>query len=189
MSKRKNSTDIALTRRTILHLGRASLLGAIGVGLAGCQVRPLYGDRVAAPSGTGTRSAVASALASISIDPPSDRTTQLVRNELTFRMNSGSAPTAYRLALRAASATTTLGVTGTGAAFARSLRVTASYQLFQIGNDQPLAENTVIATASYDSVEQRFSNQRAAVDAEDRAAREAAALIEAQLAATFASAR
>ena len=66
------------------------------------------------------------------------------------------------------------------------MRVTATYQLFVLGEDRPLVANTVFSNASYDSVEQRFSNQRAALDAEARAAREVAAIIEAQLAAALA---
>jgi LPS-assembly lipoprotein len=161
------------------------MLGALGVGalaLSGCQVSPLYGDRSLA---VGGRSATATALSAIVIDEPADRTTQLVRNELFFGLGSGTVAPQYRLALRAASATQTLGVGGTGAAFARTVRVTASYQLFGLGA-APLAENTVISTASYDSVDQRFANQRAAIDAEARAARDVARVIEAQLAAVFA---
>jgi LPS-assembly lipoprotein len=152
--------------------------------LAGCQVSPLYGDRSAATDG---RSATATALSAIVIDAPADRTTQLVRNELVFGLDSGAAAPQYRLALRASSGEQTLGVSGTGAAFARTVRVTASYQLFALGEAEPLAENTVISTASYDSVEQRFANQRAAIDAEARAARDVARVIEAQLAAAFAT--
>lgn len=165
---------------------RSLLLGALGLGalaLSGCQVSPLYGDRSLA---TGGQSATAAALSAIVIDEPADRTTQLVRNELFFGLGSGAVAPQYRLALRAASATQILGVSGTGAAFARTVRVTASYQLFDLGSSTPLAENTVISTASYDSVEQRFANQRAQIDAEERAARDVARVIEAQLAAVFA---
>lgn len=170
-------------------VSRRALLGALGVGalaLTGCQVSPLYGDQ---SSATGGRSATASALSAIAIDAPSDRTTQLVRNELFFGLGSGSTTPQYRLALRASSGAQTLGVGGTGAAFARTVRVTASYQLFVIGAERPIAENTVISTASYDSVDQRFANQRALIDAEARAARDVARVIEAQLAAAFAAGR
>lgn len=165
---------------------RAFLLGAGGSALAlgGCQVRPLYSD--SAPA-LGGRSATATALSGIEIDAPGDRTTQLVRNELVFGLDSGSTAARYRLALRASQSVQTIGVGGTGAAFARSLRVTANYQLFAIGETTPLIENTVISTASYDSVDQRFSNQRAAIDAQGRAARDVARIIEAQLAAAFAT--
>lgn len=160
-----------------------SVLGVGALALSGCQVSPLYGDR-AGHSGT---SITANALASISVDPPADRTTQLVRNELLFGLDSGTQTARYRLALRATKNETVLGVTGTGAAFARSVRVTATYQLFELGDDEVLASNTVIATASYDSAEQRFANQRAAIDAEARAAREVAATMQAQLAVAVAA--
>lgn len=167
-------------------LNRRALLGLLGAGalvLSGCQVSPLYGDR----TGPGGTSATANILASISVDPPSDRTTQLVRNELLFGLDSGTQNAQYRLALRATRTETVLGVSGTGAAIARSIRVTATYQLFELGDDEILATNTVFATASYDFAEQRFANQRATIDAEARAAREVAATIQAQLAAAIAT--
>ncbi len=182
MSKRASHTHLSRgpSRRALL-----SALGIGALGLAGCQVRPLYGDQDLA---LGGRSATASALASISIDPPTDRTTQLVRNELFFGIDSGSAPAIYRLALRANTRLVTLGVSGTGAAFARAARVTATYQLYRLGETEVLLENTVFSTASYDSVGQRFSNQRASIDAETRAAKDVARVIETQLAVALASA-
>lgn len=159
-----------------------SLFGIGALALSGCQVSPLYGDR----AGPADTSVTANVLASIAVDPPADRTTQLVRNELLFGLDSGAQNMQYRLVLRATRTETVLGVTGTGAAFARSVRVTATYQLFQLGDNEVLATNTIFATASYDSAEQRFANERAAVDAEARAAREVAATIQAQLAAAVA---
>lgn len=173
---------------TAKSLNRRAVLGTLGFGalaLSGCQVSPLYGDR-AGPGGT---SAIANVLASISVDPPSDRTTQLVRNELLFGLDSGTQNAQYRLALHASKSETGLGITRTGSTSARNIRVTATYQLFQLGDDEVLATNTVFATASYDAVEQRFSNQRAAIDAEARAAREVAATIQAQLASAIAAGR
>lgn len=167
-------------------MNRRVLFGGLGVAalvLSGCQVSPLYGD-VAGPAG---RSVTATILASISIDPPSDRITQLVRNELLFGLDSGTQTPQYRLALRATQSETVLGVSGTGAAIARSVRVTATYQLFRLGDDEVLVTNTVFATASYDFAEQRFANQRASIDAQGRAAREVAATIQAQLAAAVAT--
>ncbi|GAB5509690.1 MAG: LPS assembly lipoprotein LptE [Hyphomicrobiales bacterium] len=172
------ATSKSVNRRVLL-----GILGAGALALSGCQVSPLYGDR-AGPGGT---SATANILASISVDPPSDRTTQLVRNELLFGLDSGTQNAQYRLALHASQGETGLGITRTGSTSARSVRVTATYQLFELGDDEILATNTVFATASYDAVEQRFSNQRAAIDAEARAAREVAATIQAQLAAAIAT--
>ncbi len=166
-------------------LSRRSVLGALALGcfgLAGCQVGPLYGDRASLDQ----TSAVANALGNIAIDPPSDRITQLVRNELVFGLNSQASTATFRMSLRASSSNRSLGVTSSGASFAQSVQVTASYRLFRTGETQPLLENTVFSTASFDTSGQRFSNQRAVIDAQERAAREAAATIEAQIAAAFA---
>ena len=178
MSDTRHPNSHLVSRRLVL-----AGLGVTALGLAGCQVSPLYGTQ----PGSAGLSPTAAALQAISIDPPADRTTQLVRNELVFGTGSGNAPTQYRLALRARSDEQVLGVSGTGAAFARTVRVTASYQLFRLGETVPLVENTAISTASYDSVEQRFANQRATIDAQTRAARDVARTIEAQLAAAFAT--
>ena len=120
------------------------------------------------------------------IDPPSDRVTQLVRNELIFATGAGTAPSAYRLALRATSRETTLGVVITGRASVQQVRVTAAYQLVRLEDELVIADTSAIASASYDAVEQRFANQRAAQDAQARAAREAALVIAAQLSALLA---
>lgn len=165
---------------------RGLIAAVIGVGclaLSGCQVSPLYGDR----AGFGANGGPTSTLNAIVIDPPADRVTQLVRNELVFGLDTGQAGAAYRLALRADMSQNRLGTDPGGAAIARMVRVTASYQLFAMGEDLPLIENTVIETASYDVVGQRFSNERALLDAQARAARQVAATIEAQLASAFAS--
>ncbi|MFK7791063.1 MAG: LPS assembly lipoprotein LptE [Devosiaceae bacterium] len=175
-----------IDKLTASYLSRRALLGVVGVSalaLAGCQVRPLYSDQVslAAPSQT------ASALSQIMIDPPADRLTQLVRNELVFGLNGGNSGATYRMAMRATSSTQSLGVAASGASFAQSVQVTANYQLFRNGDTEPLLERQAFSTASYDTSGQRFANQRAAIDAQDRAAKEVAAIIETQLAAAFAT--
>lgn len=174
--------------KTLSQPSRRGVLGLIafgGLALSGCQVGPLYGDQV----GFGAPSATAQALSGIAIDPPADRVTQLVRNELVFGLNSDASNAPYRLSMRASSASQSLGVTNDGASFAQSVQVQATYRLFQTGTEEPLLENTVFSTASYDTSGQRFSNQRARIDAERRAALEVARMIEAQLAAAFASGR
>ena len=173
-----SSLERGLSRRSLL-----ASLGALTL-LAGCQVSPLYSSGPAGGAGAPTAH-----LGGIIIDPPADRITQQVRNELVFAFGSGPQGQQYRLALLAVSDITVLGVSGTGAAIARRVRVTATYQLFAIGSDDILATNTVFASASYDNSEQRFANQRAAIDAEARAARDVAATIQAQLASAMSSAR
>ncbi|MEM6383305.1 MAG: LPS assembly lipoprotein LptE [Pseudomonadota bacterium] len=168
------------SRRTVLH---AVASAAATVVLAGCQVRPLY-DRQA----TLGAPEIPTALAQIAIDPPADRTTQLVRNELVFGLGIGgeTLDPVYRLALRAESVVRSLAVQGTGTAIARSVAVTAEYQLIPLGERDVLATNAVTATASFDVAEQRFSNQRAERDAVERAAREVAQIIQAQLSVALA---
>lgn len=176
---RSASTRRVAGPRTAARLVAAALAG---LALAGCQVQPLYS------TGPGLTSApLATELGSIAIDPPAGRLDQLVRNELAFAFGNDGSPdgATYRLALRSSQSSRSLQLSGTGAALGRSIAVTATYQLLRIGEREVLATNTVTAAASYDAVDQRFSNQRAIIDAETRAAREVAEIIRAQVAAVL----
>ncbi|MBV6658915.1 MAG: hypothetical protein KI785_14225 [Devosiaceae bacterium] len=173
----------APSRRMVLR----GLLGLSGLALAGCQVRPLYAPS-SAPSATWTGSAIADLFSAITIDPPADRTTQLVRNELVFGLGLSGEPVnpRYRLALAANRTSRALAVQPSGSALTRNVAVTADYQLIPLGERDVLVTNRVTAAASYDAVDQRFANERAQIDAEQRAAREVAMIIQAQLAAALA---
>ena len=172
----------ALLRRDVQ---RRNVLRLIGLGtvaaLAGaCQVRPLY-----APGPAGT---VREPLDEIAIEAPASRIEQVITNELTRAM-SGAAVPAYRLTMTVRSTTSTVGVAAiTANANARSVTVSTSFQLLDAATNAPVFTGTSSAIAAFETGLQRFTNERAERDAEDRAARVIAEDISTRIAAILTAA-
>lgn len=148
--------------------------------LAGCQVRPLYSQA----AGTGTK------LAEISFSPADDRVEQVVRNQLIFLTSGGEGETRipqYQVALQVASAYSDIldDEDAVGLQPGRVL-VSASYTITRIEDSQVLKTGSRRSTALLDVSRQEFAELRAVRDAEDRAARELAELIRADLAIALA---
>ena len=167
---------------------RRMVLGAAGLSLiflAGCQVRPLYS---AGPNG-----APAAALASIAIAESDDRVEQRVRNALIFLTSGGKGEPAspqYKLALNVNRQTT--GVLfderkDNDTASAGRVVVVADYNLTRIDTGKTVKSGHRSAVALVDFPVQEFAKLRAVRDAEDRAAREVAGIIRADLAAALAN--
>jgi LPS-assembly lipoprotein len=158
-----------------------ALLGSLY--LSGCTVQPVYGSK---PDG----SAVGRSLAAIAIDPVDTRVGQEVRNKLIFYMTGGAGEPSnpqYRMKLRVTTAQTALGISRTGSAPVYSVTVTASYTLTPVGSEDVLVRETARGTASYDRSNQNFANIRALLDAENRAAAQAADEVRLRLATTMAA--
>jgi LPS-assembly lipoprotein len=156
--------------------------------VAGCQVRPLYSD--------GPAGKPAQALASISISEAKDRTEQRVRNALIFLTSGGKGEPAspqYRLALSVDEQTT--GVLynernndkDSDTASAGRVVVTADYNLTRVDTGTTVKSGHRSAIALVDFPVQEFAKLRAIRDAENRAARELAEIIRADLAAALAN--
>ena len=141
-----------------------ALLAAL---LAGCTVAPLYGTGGAAPGGQTGR---------LAVEQVDTRVAQVTREAL-LRDFGRPQPGAATLTLNVTSAISNfLTDFETNRAFAGTATVTARYKL--VGADgATLREGVEKARASFDAPLQEFANQRAIRDAEDRAAREAAARI------------
>ena len=139
------------------------------VALAGCTVQPLYGT---APSGQ----AVPTVIARIGIAPVDDRLAQRVRNALIFKLDGGTEPAdpAYTMALIVTSTQTALGVTPIESAPSYSLTVTATYEIKSVATGKIVLRDTSRGSASYNRTMQEYGNQRAELDAENRAAEVAA---------------
>ena len=137
--------------------------------LSACTVQPLYGPT---PNG----STVTAAVSQVAIDMVDTRVAQVVRNKLIFDLDGGREPTTalYRMKLTVSSAESALGVTPIEAAPAYSLTVQATYELTSVATGQIILRGTSRGTASFDRVTQGYANTRARLDAEDRAATEAA---------------
>lgn len=160
---------------------------ALSLPLAGC-IEPLY-----APSGLGFDSSpLATELQAIAVDEIPQRLGHYVRNELIFGFNgTGSSPTPrYRLMvnLRERVQTPILD-TVTGRATSATVIVDADYRLVTLPGEKEVTKGVATGIASYDRFSNRFSNVRAARDAEIRDAKVIADSIRTRVATALAMRR
>lgn len=169
-----------LSRRTG-RAGRTAILAlATALTLSACTVQPLY---TPTPSGT----AVAPRLDAISIDQVDTRVAQEVRNRLIFDLGNGRSQTAvYAMKLTVLVSESPLGVTPVETAPTYSITVTATYELRSIATGEIVLRGTSRGQASFDRITQIYANTRAKLDAENRAAADAATDIRIRLAAAAA---
>ena len=164
------------------QLAQAVALAAL-VGLAACQVRPLYAT---SPAGIAPQAE----LPAISIDPAVSREEQVFRNALLFNLRGGSAgeqprySLVYRLTIREQPI---LIERGTGLPNAYQLTGGVSFLIKDVGTGRSLFGANVTAADTYTRSTQSFATIRARRDAEDRLAKSLAELTTARLAAYFAT--
>jgi LPS-assembly lipoprotein len=177
MSLPDNSrTSTSAVRRAMLVAGIA--LAALA---SACTVRPLYSS---APLSSASTASAQAELASIAIKPVSTRYAQQVRNNLTFAFTGGGARTAtpvYSLDLGVTetleSAASVQVATDVDQPTAGTVRLTSNYRLTAIATGEVVARGKRTMSASYDKPQQEFASYRAQLDAENRAARELAELL------------
>lgn len=163
----------------------ALLLMAAGF-LAACQVRPVY-----APAGSaaaGGNPAVVTELASIAIKVQTERVGQALMNELIFQLRGGGTlvEPKYRLDLILTTRVSDLAIRAReDIPVAKLVSLTATYTLTEIATRRVVTSDNVYTTSSFDVGSQRYANVRAQQDAEDRAARAAAADIRLRLASAL----
>lgn len=163
-----------LSRLAKLVTGIA-LVGA----LAGCQVRPLYSTG----SGTDTK------LAAVEISEADTRVEQQVRNDLVFLFAGGAGEpqsALYHLELNVS--VRNIGVLDdvtTDIARAGRIVVSADYNLTKSDSGETLASGKRSSVALVDFPVQEFAKLRAVRDGENRAARELAELIRADVASAL----
>jgi LPS-assembly lipoprotein len=159
-------------------------LAALALGLlaSACTVQPVYMPIAQGPQ-------VAADLSAISIQDVNDRVGQQVRNNLIFGFTGGgtAASPRYDLALRVTSREARLGFERDETAPAYSVTVTVTYELKEISSGKVILRSLNRGVASYDRSNQAFANQRARIDAEDRAAQSVAEDIQLRLAAALAT--
>ncbi|WP_420394214.1 LPS assembly lipoprotein LptE [Acuticoccus sp.] len=164
-------------------LGLAAVLA-----LAACQVRPLY-------QGTATSGPLSPLpdLRAIVVDPPRDRTEQVLTNELKFLFRGDGGDPAeelYRLRILADASNDPLAVElEEDLPAAVLVTLNATFILSEVASERTLLTGSSTTSASYDFSSQRFANVRAEKDAEERAARAMAENISARVAAYFAARR
>lgn len=171
-------------RETSVYLARrASFVAAMALAVlaSACTVRPLYSN---APLSTGSTASAQAELASIAIKPVTTRYAQQVRNNLTFAFTGGDARTAtpaYSLDLGISelleSAAAVQAATDKDQPTAGTVTLISNYRLTDAKTGAQVAAGKRSVSASYDKPQQEFATYRAQIDAENRAARELAALL------------
>lgn len=165
-------------------LGLTALAAALP--LAGC-IEPLYGANNGFDS-----SPLAAELQSIEVEEIPGRIGHYLHNDLIYGFN-GTGSTVqprYRLkvTLRERVQTPILD-TVTGRATSATVIVDADYKLFTVPQETEVLKGTAFNIASYDRFSNRFSNLRAARDAEIRDAKVIAEAIRTRIATEFAARR
>jgi LPS-assembly lipoprotein len=158
----------------------AALMLLLAVPLAGaCTVKPLYSN----PSSGGVQAGVTADLSSIAIKPVGQRYAQQVRNHLIFLFNRGAgqpAAAAYTLTLVVTALHQSGAVVQVGddnEPTAGTVTMTANYSLTGTTSGEVVASGRRQISSAYDVPRQEFAAYRARLNAEDRAARELAELL------------
>lgn len=165
---------------------RAVSLAAIAVSaamLSACTVRPLYSD--SAPAAAGVSSSMRNELSSIAIKPVPTRYGQEVRNRLIFLFAGGQGEPAsprYSLDLRVTSiretAATRQITRGENEPTAATITMRGTYVLTRNDDGAVVSQGTRQIMSSFDVPRQSFGEMRAEIDAQNRAARELAQLLQ-----------
>ena len=158
--------------------GVASLMAVAGL-LSSCQVKPLY----------AVSTGVTQKLSEVSFSDATTRVGLQVRNQLIFIAGRGAGET------RTPKYTVDLGVSsGTGGVIylpssdtsgAGRTTVTVSFTLKDASNGKVVKSGSRSVTSLVDFPSQEFAKQRAIRDSEDRAAREVAEMVAADIAAAL----
>lgn len=149
--------------------------------LAGC-LHPLYGS--VGPDGAS----LAQELRAIDVQPIPKRLGHYLGNDLIFALNGTGAhvPPKYKLIVTTSEGQQSpLVDTVTGLVTASTVVVRAHYTLLPLVGGKPIAKGVVFVAATYDRTSNRFSDMRAARNAEQRDAHKLADQIRTQLAAAL----
>lgn len=154
----------------------AAMLIAAAVSLTACGFQPLYGT-------TAGGSRLGAVMAGVEVTPIPGRVGQKLRNELIFENTGGgeAGPTGYKLDIVIKENVINELVKISGDAKGQVYQLDATFKLMKGG--KTILEGKATSRATYERVETIFSNVRARVDAENRAARTVAESIKVRLAA------
>jgi len=112
---------------------------------------------------------------------------QIVRNELVLGFGGEQQNTAYRLDLTVTSSDTETLPDGIDNEYtAARMTVTATYVLKSASTGETVKSGSRFVDAQLDLPSQKFAQERAKLEAEDRAARQVAGLVRADIAAALA---
>jgi LPS-assembly lipoprotein len=171
-----------MRRRTWRASTVFAIVGGALMAVAGCTVEPLY-MAAPSPSSASPTGSIGSDLSTIAVKPVGDRVAQQVRNHLIFLFGGGKGQPAsprYSLALSVIASsepTTNIQINNENEPSSAILTAYATYVLTDAGG-QVFSQGSQQFQSSYDVPRQEFAAVRARIDAEDRAARELAELVQ-----------
>lgn len=162
--------------RQLIHI---AVLATLGIAMAGCGHRPLYGNNSAGAS-------VVQQLADVAVEEQRSRAGQLVRNELVSAFGAANGAM-YVLKMDVSEKTNALSsVPGTTVDRFR-YRLNVSYKLVEAGSGEEVATGKTFSNSSYDTVQEPVADLQAAENARERAARELGQDLRLRLSAFFAN--
>lgn len=165
----------------VMRPSRALAALAVSLSLGGC-LQPVYGNLAAGGPG------VEEELKRIAIEPIPDRIGHYLGDDLVMELNgTGSHPTPkYHLyVVLSEGVQTPLIDTVSGTASAATLVLTADYRLLRTDTQAVVTKGNFFVFKSYDRTSERYSNIRAARDAEIRDAQALADQLRIRLAAAL----
>lgn len=170
--------DQAISRRRMLAMTGAALLVAPFV--SACQ--PLYGS-------TQSGARLKDVMAGLKITEVPGRVGQRVRNELIFTSTGGGRPAdyQYRLDISVRESITNTLVELTGDVQGQQFNLNAEFKLVRLSDSQVVLQGRSAGRAAFDRYDPIFTNTRARIDAENRAARVVADGIRTRIAAFLSS--
>ncbi len=160
------------------------IASALSFGISGCGFHPMYATNSSGASLTDVMKAV-------QIAPIGSRTGQRLRNELIFGAYGGGEPTApiYRLDIALRESVRNTLVMNTGAPTGQILQLDAEFRLVRIKDNETVFKGYDASEAAYDltgwsgTTGSVYGDTRAALDAENRAARTLAGTLKTRVAA------
>ncbi|MBZ9938010.1 LPS assembly lipoprotein LptE [Mesorhizobium sp. BR1-1-16] len=173
-----SSSDRKGASRRAFGFAGVALIGALA---AGCVVRPVY-----MPTAAG--GAPAADLSAIAVDQVGDRVSQEVRNNLIFAFTGGKPAPAprFNLSISVSNSEARLGFEKDETAPAYQVTVAVRFELKDLASGRSIIRSTASGVASYDRSNQNFANERARIDAENRAAQAVADQMQLRLAIALA---
>jgi LPS-assembly lipoprotein len=129
---------------------RAAAIALAALALAGCGLRPLYGE--------GPASSAAATLRSIAVAPIEGQAGWLVRNKLIDRLDAaGEGNAAYRLNITLDDNITAFGIRRDRAATRERRTLRARYQLVDVATGQVVLDATAGSDAGIDIVSSEYA--------------------------------
>lgn len=179
MSSRREQQDaLGLSRRRVLAAAGCALLLAPVV--SACQ--PLYGR-------TQSGARLKDVMAGLKVTEIPGRVGQKVRNELIFATAGGGRPAdvQYRLDISVRESVSNTLVDLAGDVQGQLYNLDAQFKLVRLADNQMVLQGKSAGRAAFDWFDSSFTNTRARIDAENRAARVVADGIRTRVAAFLSS--